>query len=166
MRTNLADYFRRLTGQSIRAIAQETGIEPSTFNRQMTGSTSVTVETVVAVCRAYDLDLADAFVAAGFITDSEANGLGAQVGLSHFSDLELAEEIVRRLAKTSASGPLTGALPLPVTDSLPGADPPSVPTTTDELVVLTPSQERALRQADLRLAAKRGRHPHDIPHAE
>lgn len=166
MRTNLADYFRRLTGQSIRAIAQETGIEPSTFNRQLTGSTSVTVETVVAVCRAYDLDLADAFVAAGFITDREANGLGAQVGLSHFSDLELAEEIVRRLATTtSASGPLTGALPLGTTRE-PGAGPPSVPTTTDELVVLTPSQERALRQADLRLAAKRGRHPHDIPHAE
>lgn len=165
MRTNLADYFRRLTGQSVRAIAQETGIEPSTFNRQLTGSTSVTVETVVAVCRAFDLDLADAFVAAGFITDSEANDLGAQVGLSHFSDLELAEEIVRRLATADASGPLTGALPLGPT-SEPGVDTPSVPTTTDELVVLTPSEERALRQADLRIAAKRGRNPDDIPHAE
>lgn len=110
MRDTTTDHFLRATGaRSVRAIAQTAGIEPSTLSRQLNGT--LTAETVVAICRAYDLDYADTFVAVGFITDEEANRLGARVGLSAFTDLELAREIVRRIEEGTAGEALTGELP-------------------------------------------------------
>lgn len=115
MSENLSDYFQRATGaRSVRAIALAAGLEPSTLNRQLTGSTSLAVETVVTICRAFNLDLADAFVAAGYITEDEANRLGARVALSAFSDLELAREIVVRIENATASEVITGDLPIPI----------------------------------------------------
>ncbi|RUQ07046.1 hypothetical protein D8M34_06130 [Microbacterium sp. HSID17254] len=115
MADNLSDYFQRATGaRSVRAIALRAGLEPSTLNRQLTGATTLAVETVVTICRAFDLDLADAFVAAGYITEEEADRLGARVALSAFSDLELAREIVVRIENATASEDLTGDLPIPI----------------------------------------------------
>ncbi|MFF7293153.1 hypothetical protein ACFY9N_11545 [Microbacterium sp. NPDC008134] len=115
MPVNISDYFLRATGsRSVRAIALRAGLEPSTLNRQLTGSTNLPVETVVSICRAFDLDLADAFVAAGYITDEEANRLGARVALSAFDDLELAREIVVRIENATATEDLTGDLPIPI----------------------------------------------------
>lgn len=108
---DISDYFRRATGKSARAIAKASGIEPTTLNRQLNGSTTLTVETVVAVCRAFNLDMADALVEAGFITDEEAERLGARVGLGAFTDLELAREIVKRIENGEAGTALTGDLP-------------------------------------------------------
>lgn len=113
MRDNLSDYFLRATGaRSIRAIAQAASIEPSTLTRQLSGT--LTAESLVAICRAFDLDFADAFVAADLITDEEANRLGARVGLAAFTDLELAREIVRRIEDATATEALTGDLPTDV----------------------------------------------------
>lgn len=110
MQDDLSDYFLRATGaRSVRAMATETGIEQTTLNRQLKGS--VAVETVVALCRAYDLDIADTFVAVGFITDAEADKLGARIGIGIFTDLELAREIVRRIEAGEAGEALTGDLP-------------------------------------------------------
>lgn len=115
MQENLSDYFLRATGaRSVRAIAMKAGLEPSTLNRQLTGSNTLAVETVVTICRAFDLDFADAFVAAGYITEAEADRLGARVALSEFSDLELAREIVVRIENATASEDLTGELPIPI----------------------------------------------------
>lgn len=114
MRANPTDYFLRATGaKSIRAIAIAADLEPSTLTRQM--GAKLTAESVIAICRTYDLDFADAFVAAGFLTDEEANRLGARVGLAAYSDLELAREIVRRIEDATATDALTGELP-PVHD--------------------------------------------------
>lgn len=115
MRDNLSDHFLRATGaRSVRAIALASGLEPSTLNRQLTGSNTLAVETVVAICRSFELDFADAFVAAGWITEAEADRLGARVALSAFTDLELAREIVVRIEEATASEALTGELPVPI----------------------------------------------------
>lgn len=114
MTRNMSDYFQRATGaRSLRAMATATGVEQSTLNRQLTGKTGLTVEMVVAICRTYELDLADTFVDVGFITEAEAERLGARIGLSVYTDLELAREIVRRIEQGEAGEDLTGDLPMP-----------------------------------------------------
>jgi hypothetical protein len=111
MTEDLSDYFLRTTrARSVRAMAAKAGMEQTTLNRQLKGT--ISAETVVALCRAYDLDFADAFVAAGYITDEEANRLGARIGLAAFTDLELAREIVRRIENGDAGSALTGELPV------------------------------------------------------
>lgn len=148
MRDNLSDYFLRVTGaRSIRAIALAAGLEPSTLGRQLVGS--MTAESLVAVCRAFDLDLADAFVAAELITDEEANRLGARVGLAAYTDLELAREIVRRIEEGTAGDSLTGDLP----------DVPNVLTSVEDLDLREPRDS-------FRLAADKGDLDADQPHAD
>lgn len=112
MTHDVSAYFLRATGQrSLRAIALPAGMDPSTLGRQLTGKSALSVETVVALCRTHHLDMADAFVAAGFITEEEAQRLGAHVSLTAFADLELAREIVRRIEEGEATEALTGDLP-------------------------------------------------------
>ncbi|MGX9346596.1 helix-turn-helix domain-containing protein [Microbacterium sp. KNMS] len=109
--TNRKDYLLEVTGaRSTRAIAATAGIDPSTLNRQLNGTTSLTVETVVQICRAYSLDMSDVFVGVGFITAEEANHLGRMHSITEYTDLELAREIVRRLEAGEASADLTGEL--------------------------------------------------------
>ena len=105
---NMKATLLRLTGaKSIRAIATQAGVEPSTMNRQANGTTSLTVETLVSICRAYSIDFSDAFVSVGFITEEEAGELGRSHSLAEYTDLELAHEIVRRLEAAEATAPLT-----------------------------------------------------------
>lgn len=77
------------------------------MNRQLNGSSSLTIETVVAICRAYALDMAETFVGVGFITPDEAEHLGRGHGLLEYSDLDLAREIVRRIEANEATTALT-----------------------------------------------------------
>lgn len=108
MRDNLSDYFLNATGErSVREMAAKTGIEQTTLNRQLKGSTGLRIETVVALCRTYRLDLADTFVDVGFITEEEASRLAARVMLSSIPDAELTREIVRRLEAGEAGAELT-----------------------------------------------------------
>lgn len=106
--TDLAEYFRLQTQErSVRAIALKAGLDQSTLNRQLTGSTSLTVETVVAVARAYGLDFAETFVAVGFITEDEARHFSRRYSLSDYSDQDLTREIVRRLDSGVATSDIT-----------------------------------------------------------
>lgn len=169
MGENIKAYFLEVTGaRSVRSIADACGIGQTTLNRQLTGSTSLTVETVVAICRAYGLDMADVFVRVGFITDAEARRLGTRLGLSAFTDLELAKEIVDRIASGQATEVLTGELP---TTDVPGPGATKEPeqnvaTSVEDASVLTREEEQALRKSEHALAAFRGRNDADVPHAE
>lgn len=121
MRDDLSDYFLRATGaRSVRAMAAAIGVEQTTLNRQLKGTPGI--DTVVALCRAYDLDFADTFVAVGYITDLEADRLGSRIGLDAFTDLELAREIVRRIEEGTAGEALTGDLPEDVPGSVEDLD--------------------------------------------
>lgn len=113
-----ASIFLSLTGaKSVRAIANHAGLDASTTNRQLTGKTALSIETVVAICRAFDIDFAEAFVAVDFITQDEASKLGDKRSLAYFTDLDLAKEIVRRLEEGEAGPELTEPLPAPGDDS-------------------------------------------------
>lgn len=90
-------YLTRIThGASRRAIADAAGLEPSTLTRQLQRG-RVPIETTVAIARAFRADLMEAFVEAGYITPSEATGLASRNALSAATDLQLAEEILRRV---------------------------------------------------------------------
>lgn len=100
--------FLELTGaKSIRAIAATSGLDVSTTNRQLNGTSNLAIETVVAICRAYNLDFAETFVAVGIITQKEADALGRAHSLAEYTDLELAQEIVNRLESGEAGEALT-----------------------------------------------------------
>lgn len=112
MPTDLAEYFRSLTRErSVRAIALRAKVEQTTLNRQLTGRSSLTVEVVVAICRAYDLDLARVFVSVGFITEEEARRFGRNFALADFTDQELTREMVRRLDVGDATSGATEPVP-------------------------------------------------------
>jgi transcriptional regulator with XRE-family HTH domain len=109
--TSRKEYLLAATGaRSARAIAAAAGLDASTVNRQLTGASALTIETVVAICRAYSLDMAETFVGVGFITPDEADHLGRAHGLAEYSDLELAREIVRRIEESEATPVLTEPL--------------------------------------------------------
>lgn len=94
----LLEHLLRLSGaSSIRALALDIGMEPSTLNRQLAGE--VKVQTIVAICRRYDAPLLPAFVAAGFITEAEAIAMGSTAALSTATDKELAQEILDRVTR-------------------------------------------------------------------
>jgi hypothetical protein len=96
-------YLSRITnGASRRAVADAAGIEPSTLTRQLQRG-RVPVETTVAICRAFHADLLEAFVEAGYITSLEATGLTGRGALDAATDLQLAEEILRRVQAASST---------------------------------------------------------------
>lgn len=117
---DLSPQFQALTNErSNRAIANAIGYPASTVNRQLTGVLNLSVDLVVAICRHYRLDFADAFVLAGFITREEADSFADGQALRRVSDLDLAREIVRRLEEGEATGALTdpidiGPAPIPI----------------------------------------------------
>lgn len=114
------DYFKARTGDSIRAIAQRAGVTQSTLNRQLVGTTDLTVHTVVAICRAYDLELAPAFIACGFITEPEARTFNRSASLREVSEEELLKELLRRTAEGQASALLTDPIDSKLLDDVLG----------------------------------------------
>ena len=137
--TTTQDYFLAATNErSVRAIALFSGLEPSRVNRQLTGTNALTIETVVTICRAYKLDLADAFVAAGFITPDEAAKLASRAALADFTDLQIAREIVRRLEAGEAGDDLTN--PLTADDEIDHVD--------TDVTVYGLAADRGVRAAD------------------
>ncbi|GAA3591945.1 hypothetical protein GCM10022198_14870 [Klugiella xanthotipulae] len=84
-----------LTGEkSLRALALRSGVEPSKLYKQL--KSEVKVESVVSVCRAYNLTMLPVFVAAGFITEGEAQTMAVEAALQNATDRQLAEETLRR----------------------------------------------------------------------
>lgn len=158
---DLAEYFRVQTKErSVRAIAARSGLDQSTLNRQLNGTNSLTVETVVAIAIAYDLDFAETFVAVGFITDAEARTFSRRYSLSQFADQDLTREIVRRLndgtATTDITEPVSPAVVKEVLDERDAGDHDDVP-----YIGRIPTQE-----IPERLAADKRPKRLDHPHAE
>ena len=104
---------------SLRPVALKANMEPSTLGRQLDGT--LKVETVVAIARAYDAPLLHAFVAAGFISQDEANDAAALSTLTSASDRQLAEEILRRVIEAEEMHPeLTNPLTMHESDDVSG----------------------------------------------
>jgi hypothetical protein len=119
MNNTARDYFAAKTGErSIRAIAEKSGLDSSVTTRQLNGASGLKVETVVAICRAYSLDMAEVFVAVGFLTTDEARRFNRSFDLAGVSDLELSKEMLRRVAAGAASSSITGPVPEEVIDAV------------------------------------------------
>lgn len=106
LHTNLMEsfetYILNATGaSSVHAIEQKTGIARATLSRKLKGRPAV--ETVVAICRAYNVSFLEAFVAAGFIREDEAKSISGESSIRTATDRQLAEEILRRVIETESS---------------------------------------------------------------
>ncbi|MFH6687434.1 helix-turn-helix transcriptional regulator [Cellulosimicrobium funkei] len=116
----LEQFFDRISrGASRRAIADAAGLDPSTLTRQLSRG-RVPVQTVVAVCRAYGADLVEGFLAAGYVSEPEAERMSSGGSLESATDEQLVGEILRRLQNGSASGTLTEPIPSPPEGEEPG----------------------------------------------
>jgi hypothetical protein len=129
MPPTLTEYFLRASGaRSIRAVARAIDMDQSTLRRQLTGTNALPVETVVAICRAFRIPLADAFVAAGYITEEEAKTIGSDRSLAAATDRELTAEMVRRLNRGEAGPDITDPISDEIIrDAIPYIGPAAVP---------------------------------------
>jgi hypothetical protein len=119
MNNTAREYFAAKTGErSIRAIAEKSGLDSSVTTRQLSGASGLKVETVVAICRAYDLDMAEVFVAVGFLTADEAKRFNRSFDLAGVTDLDLSKEMLRRVAAGAASESITGPVPEEIIDAV------------------------------------------------
>lgn len=98
------DYLERVTGRtSRRCIAEKAGIPPSTFVGTMRkvedGVKQMPMENIVEICRAFGTPLLPALVAAGYITQDEADDIvsGSDVDLYQLTNEQLGRETLRRL---------------------------------------------------------------------
>jgi len=113
MDTELGRYFAELTNSaSFRQMGTHSGINHSTIRRQLIGEGEPTAQLVVGLARAYNGNVLDALVAAGFITEEEAGSPNLAAALRDATDLELAQEIVNRSAAGSATKTLTEPIEL------------------------------------------------------
>lgn len=113
MDTELGKYFAALTGNaSFRQMGQHSGINHSTIRRQLKGEGDATAALVAELTRSYGGNVLEAFVAAGFITKEEAGSPNLAEALRGASDMELAQEIVRRAASGVAGPELTEPIDL------------------------------------------------------
>jgi transcriptional regulator with XRE-family HTH domain len=94
-----------LLGDSANEIARKLGMQQTTWSRQLQGN--MPIGTVVRLCRVYSIPMLDAFVAAGFITDTEAEVMGRSRGLRQATERELLAEMMRRVENGTATAALT-----------------------------------------------------------
>lgn len=102
--SNFIDYLERVTGRtSRRGIAEKSGIPPSTFVGTMRkvedGLVKMPMEHIVAICRAFGTPLLPALIAAGYITQEEADDIvsGSDLDLYQLTNDQLGRETLRRL---------------------------------------------------------------------
>lgn len=158
---DLVEYFRLQTQErSVRAIAMRAGLDQSTLNRQLNGTTSLTVETVVAIARAYNLDFADTFVAVGFITADEARNFSRRYSLSEFADQDLTREVVRRLHDGTASADITEPVAPEVVEQVVAE---REPTGHDDVPYIGRMAQEDIPE---RAAADKRKKRSDVPHAD
>ncbi|WP_176386621.1 helix-turn-helix transcriptional regulator [Gulosibacter sp. 10] len=86
----------RTDGASLRDIAARAGVTQSTLSRQISGASTLDAGLVIKVARAYGLNVLEALVASGFVTEEEAGAPGVASALERATDTELAREILRR----------------------------------------------------------------------
>lgn len=119
MNERMRDHFLAVTGEkAVRTVAAKSGIDQSTLNRQLTGESTLTIETVVALCRTFKLKFAPAFIAAGFITSTEAAEFGVEEALTHATDRQLVTEMLRRVDQAETGSMLTEPLSQAVIDGM------------------------------------------------
>lgn len=68
----------------------------STVNRQLSGQSDLSASLVIEIARGYGLNVLEALVVAGFISEAEADAPPVDMVLKLASDVELAKEILRR----------------------------------------------------------------------
>lgn len=105
------EYLRRITGDASGAeISRATGIPPSTVSRWLSGETRPSTDKIAVLQRAYKVDVGQAFTAITYSPAEESlrevlirepaeldtEQSRAEI-LRYYSDLELAEEFVRRI---------------------------------------------------------------------
>jgi transcriptional regulator with XRE-family HTH domain len=116
---DLETYFQSATGErSTRAMAQRAGLTQSTVSRQLRGENALTVQTVVALCRAYSLNYADVFVEVGFLTEEEAKNFSGPARLADVPEQDLLVEMLRRVNEGTASRAATTPLDEGVLDDV------------------------------------------------
>ena len=106
MNEDLADLLKTLTGaRSLRAIATQAKLEPSTLSRQVNGD--LPAETAIAIARAYGLSVVRTLVQLGYVTDAEAAEGTLEAALAQATDEQLAVEMLRRVQSGSAGDAIT-----------------------------------------------------------
>lgn len=113
--SNAQRWYRSVVGDDAEnAVAQRSGVRQTTLNRQLRQD-SLSAESAVKIARAYGSDLLEALVAVGLIGAPEAVQIRADVdidrilaaeGLARATDVELAQEILRRAKDVPAASPL------------------------------------------------------------
>lgn len=101
------DWYRGVVKDaSINAVAARSGLVQSTLNRQIKAE-ALTPDVVVAVARAYGVDVLDALVANGVLTEDDIRSHWARVALADLTDIELAAEVIRRTPSTWTESPIS-----------------------------------------------------------
>lgn len=113
--SNAQTWYRSVVGDDAEnAVAQRSGVRQTTLNRQLRQDT-LSAESAVKIARAYGADLLEALVAVGLIKAPEAVEIRANVdidrilaaeGLARATDVELAQEILRRARSEAPSSAL------------------------------------------------------------
>ncbi|AFL48014.1 immunity repressor [Mycobacterium phage Avani] len=93
------NYVTRIAGtEEQKAIAAKSKIGPTVINRWANGSTAPSAQSIVQLARAYGRPPVEAFVAAGYLTPSEAaDVIEVHYGPDRISDAELVAQIEIRL---------------------------------------------------------------------
>ena len=107
MLMQMMDWYRGVVKDaSVNSVATRAGLVQSTLARQLKAET-LTAESVVAVARAYGVDVLDALVKIGLVTEQDIRTHGASVALADLTDIELAAEVVRRAQSASLDAPIS-----------------------------------------------------------
>lgn len=134
MSDQVDDFFKAISGgASYRKMGSDSGIGYSTVRRQLTGEGDLTAGVVVALARAYGANVIEALKVAGFITAAEAGRPSLTDALRNATDVELAEEILRRALAGEATEALTGPIAPVIVGSFGHTDDPVIPENAEEV---------------------------------
>lgn len=93
---NVEAWFKDLTdSSSLREAAEKSGVSKSTLSRNLDANT-MTPETVIALCRAYDRSPVSGLIETGYINDYELHGPDIEIALHEATNEQLLDEIMRR----------------------------------------------------------------------
>lgn len=116
--TTWAEYIRQIRGRDTNTeMAARTGISASAITRWLDGTVEPRLNQILTVARAYGENPLGALVALGHITKDEATQFGGfprGMQIREFTDIELAQEIVRRI-EANETGPLSDSV-IPMND--------------------------------------------------
>lgn len=113
-RLNWTDYLRMISDDAAgAAIARKTGIPASTISRWLSGEFDPKPRQVVEVARAYGASPIQALIAADFLRAEDLDlpeSAPRQLQIRDFTELELAQEMVRRINEGESTSVLNDPL--------------------------------------------------------